>query len=104
MQYGLSSENVQKLKAVFNRYPEVTEVILYGSRAKGNFKNGSDIDFTVAGEEMNLQILHKVEDDLEELLLPYKIDLSLLSHIDNANLLEHIKRVGIVFWSDASKF
>ncbi len=80
---------------VFSKHIQIIKVILYGSRAKGNFKPGSDIDLTLVAPQMNLSELLKIENELDDLLLPYKIDLSLIHHIDNQDLLDHISRVGI---------
>jgi type I restriction enzyme S subunit len=96
--YGLKTQTIQGIQEVFKQYPEVEKAILYGSRAKGNYHPGSDIDLTLIGEQLNLTILQKIENEIDELLLPYKIDLSLHKQIQNAELLEHIKRVGKVFF------
>jgi len=96
--YGLKTDVLKQLQLVFEQYPSIRRVILYGSRAKGNYRQGSDIDLTLEGEELDLSILQKIEDDLDDLLLPYKLDVSLLKHIKNNDLLDHIKGVGIVFY------
>ena len=49
MQYGLSAQTVKKIRDVLVRYPQVEEAALYGSRARGDYKNGSDIDLTLRG-------------------------------------------------------
>ncbi len=96
---GLSANTIGKINAVFARYPSVEQAILYGSRAKGTFRNGSDIDLTLKGENITHRELSRIENELDDLLLPYKIDLSLFRQIDNPNLIEHIERVGVVFYS-----
>lgn len=96
--FGLKTENIQAIQDVFKKYPEVEKAILYGSRAKGNYRPGSDIDITLIGDKLNLTILQKIENDLDDLLLPYKIDLSLKKQIQNAELLNHIERAGKVFF------
>ena len=96
--FGLKSATVEKIRTVFSGHPEVDQVILYGSRAKGNYRPGSDIDLTILGEAVTLSQLLKIEQELDELLLPYKIDLSLQHKVDSPELLEHIKRVGKVFY------
>jgi len=98
MKFGLKEETIQKINQVFSQYPQIEKVMLYGSRAKGNFKPGSDIDLTLEGEGLTLSILHKIDDNLDDLLLPYTFDLSIFGHIDNADLIDHIKRVGVVFY------
>ncbi|MDO8465465.1 MAG: nucleotidyltransferase domain-containing protein [Gallionella sp.] len=96
---GLMPEAVAKINAVFSAYPQINQVILYGSRAKGTQRNGSDVDLTILGEDITLAQLLKIENDLDELLLPYRIDLSLYHHIDNPDLIEHIRRVGKIFYT-----
>ncbi len=92
---GLNFKTQQLLNSIFLKYPQIDEIILYGSRAKGNFKVGSDIDLTIKSSSMNLSDLLKIEDDIDNLLLPYKVDLSLMHLIDNDELIKHIERVGI---------
>ncbi|WPD21939.1 MAG: nucleotidyltransferase domain-containing protein [Candidatus Electrothrix scaldis] len=94
MKYGLSEEVLKKIKAVFGKFSEIEEAILYGSRAKGNYKPGSDIDIAFKGEKLHLQLLNTIDTELDELLLPYIFDLSIYDHISNNDLLAHIQRVG----------
>ena len=54
MQYGLKKYIVEDIRNVFNKYLQINEVVIYGSRAKGNYKIGSDIDLTIKGEGINL--------------------------------------------------
>jgi len=98
MQYGLKNQTIEKINQIFARYRQVEKVILYGSRAKGNHKKGSDIDLTLIGENLNLQLLNKISLDLDDLLLPYKIDLSIYDQISNSDLIDHISRVKIIFY------
>ncbi|HEX2868604.1 MAG TPA: nucleotidyltransferase domain-containing protein [Ignavibacteriales bacterium] len=98
MKFGLNETTIEKINSVFARYASVKKAILYGSRAKGNFKNGSDIDLTLEGDKLELDTLMKILNDLDELDLPYKIDLSVYSAISNNDLLEHINRVGVAFY------
>jgi len=99
--YGLSSETIQKIHKLFQGYPDIEEVLLYGSRAKGNYHSGSDIDLVITGEKIDYSQLLKIESDLDDLLLPYKIDISLFRQLENQELVDHIKRVGIVFYRNA---
>ncbi|MCL2792946.1 MAG: nucleotidyltransferase domain-containing protein [Spirochaetaceae bacterium] len=92
--YGISQNALEKIKAILFSVQGVESVILYGSRAKGNYKEGSDIDLTVKGN-LTFEDLVKMSVSLEDLNLPWKIDLSLYSQIKNENLLEHIDRVGV---------
>ena len=99
MKYCLPDTAIRQICAVLGRYPQVDRAILYGSRAKGNYKNGSDIDLTLRGStRLTLNVLYKILDDLDEMLLPYTIDLSIFDQIDDRDVIEHIQRVGVVFY------
>ena len=98
MKYGLPQSAIQKINAVLSRYPQVEKAILYGSRAKGNYKNGSDIDLTLQGTALSLNIVYKILDDIDELLLPYTIDLSIFKDISDPDVIEHIQRIGMTFY------
>lgn len=104
MKYGLSDKTIEQILAVLSNFPEVDKAVLYGSRAKGNFKQGSDIDLTLFGSVLSLKSLHKIENDLDELLLPYKIDLSVFDQIADPDVIDHIRRVGVVFYEKCVRF
>jgi uncharacterized protein len=96
--HGLADETVAQIHAVLAPHPEVEQVMLYGSRAKGNFKPGSDVDLTLVGAGVTSKILGQIQAELEDGLLPYTFDLSILAQITQADLLDHIRRVGVVFY------
>lgn len=98
MSFGLDERTLQKLRSVFARYEPVEEVIIYGSRAKGTYAPGSDIDLVVKGQNLSLPLLHNINQEIDDLLLPYTVDLSIYDHISHPNLLAHIARVGQVFY------
>ena len=96
--YGLKEETVSDIKAVFAGCKDIETVILYGSRAKGNYKKGSDIDLTLTGNNLCSDIVFKVDRLIEELYLAYTFDISIFANIRNQSLIDHIERVGIVFY------
>ena len=98
MQYGLKKETLKKINSIFAGYEEVEEVVLYGSRAKCKYKPGSDVDLTLKGKKLNLKLLNKISLDLDDLLLPYTFDLSIYNHITHTDLIEHIERIGKLFY------
>jgi predicted nucleotidyltransferase len=100
MPYGLSESTLEKINNVLQRYPQVSKAILYGSRAKGNYREGSDIDLTLCGDHLNNALLNKIEQDLDDLLLPYLFDISLYHHIDNEDLLKHIDEIGVAIYTN----
>lgn len=98
MPFGLTEDTIDKIRGVFAQYPQVAEVILYGSRAKGTHHNGSDIDLTLKGEGLDLAIVNRISNDIDDLLLPYTLDLSVFQQISNPDLVDHIHRVGVAFY------
>ena len=98
MKYGLKSETLSKINRVFAHYPNIDKVLLYGSRAKGNYRPGSDIDLALVGPRLTLKQLNRVGLELDDLLLPYQFDLALYHHIKTPALLDHINRVKQVFY------
>lgn len=83
MKYGLSNDTIEKILSIFGAHPAIEEVILYGSRAKGNYRNGSDIDLCLKGEGLTLNELLTIENEIDDLLLPYKFDVSIYHQIDS---------------------
>jgi len=94
LKFGLSPEQWQRVHAVFADYPEIERVVLYGSRAKGTYRPGSDVDLALFGPALNAKIMNKLATRLDDLLLPYEFDLCIFDYIDNAELIAHIMRVG----------
>lgn len=101
MKFGLKDNQIEEIQAIFAAFPLVEKVILYGSRAKGSYKPASDIDLTLIGQNIDLTLQFKIETLLDDLLLPYTIDLSILNQIGNPDLIDHINRVGQVFYDRA---
>ncbi|MBP6218635.1 MAG: nucleotidyltransferase domain-containing protein [Oligoflexales bacterium] len=95
---GLSLEIQEKICAVLKKYSKIQKVLLYGSRANGLFQTGSDIDLSIISEELLTKNLLTIQVEIDDLLLPYKVDISLFSQIDHLPLLEHIKKVGLEFY------
>jgi predicted nucleotidyltransferase len=98
---GLAQTVVDRINSVFALFPSIEKVILYGSRAKGNYHPGSDIDLAIVGPDVTEEQILKLEDLLDDLLLPYTIDLCRFESIRNHDLIQHINRVGIPFYTSA---
>lgn len=92
--WGLKAEDVQKIQNTLRKNPKISQAIIYGSRAMGTYRTSSDIDLSLKGTDLNLQDLNHIANALDDLLLPYIFDLSIYKHIKNADLLDHIERVG----------
>jgi len=95
MQHGLSDKTLIQLKQVFSKYNKIKEVILYGSRAKGNYTEGSDIDLTIKGDQLDFTTIQQLSNDIDQLNLPWLFDISAYNELRNNELIEHIQRMGI---------
>ncbi|MBI4742955.1 MAG: nucleotidyltransferase domain-containing protein [Betaproteobacteria bacterium] len=98
MEFGLSETTCATIRQILDQHPEVEKAVIYGSRAKGNYKNGSDIDLTLLGDALDYKVLSAVAWALDDSPIPYTVDLSLFEKIENPALCEHIERVGKVFF------
>ena len=98
MEFGLSETTCATIRQILEQHPEVEKAVIYGSRAKGNYKNGSDIDLTLLGGALDYKVLSAVAWALDESSIPHTVDLSLFEKIQNPALREHIERVGKVFY------
>lgn len=97
--HGLPAAVVERIHATLARFPEVEQATLYGSRAMGSYRPGSDIDLTLSGAQLDGRVLARLDAALDDLLLPWRFDLSLQAELQSAALLEHIARVGHVFYT-----
>jgi len=95
--FGLPDKTINMLNGIFVKYPGIEKVLIYGSRARGDYKNGSDIDLTIIGD-ISAKDKTRVAGLVDDLPIPYTCDLSILKHIKNENLVEHIERIGQVFY------
>jgi predicted nucleotidyltransferase len=80
------------------KFPQIEKAVLYGSRAMGTYKPGSDIDLSLFGKSLTQNLIWKISQELDDLLLPQVFDLSLFESLDNPELKDHIVRVGIMFY------
>ncbi len=96
--FGLSQDTTNKLKQLFSDNPKIDCVILYGSRAIGKYKEGSDIDLSIKGENISLDDLFTINIKAEDLLLPYKLDLNIYNNIKNKDLIDHINQIGKIIY------
>ena len=99
MTFGLPESTFNKIIRTFRSFPEVKRVVIYGSRAKGNFRPGSDIDLTIQESTIDFNLLNRIHQELEALHTPYSFDLSVFEEIKSPELVDHIQRVGKLFYS-----
>lgn len=94
---GLTKYTLNTLKSVFSNYPDVKEVILYGSRAKGNYSKRSDIDLVAKGD-MSRHVISRILMELEDSNILNSVDLQIYSELKNKDLINHIDRIGITIY------
>lgn len=97
--FGLSDQVLETIRGILAEYPAIEGATIYGSRAMGTHRPGSDIDLTLIGASLTEWHLGEIAGRLEESDIPYLVDLSLRKDIQNTSLLEHIDRVGAVFYA-----
>lgn len=100
MQYGLNDRELQALRQTLATFPEVEEAIIYGSRARGTNRISSDIDMTLKGSNLTYLQLALIDAMIDDLYLPYFVDLSLYSMIKDEDLIASIDREGKVLYSN----
>ncbi len=98
---GLPEAAIMAIRQVLASHPEVEAAILYGSRALGRHRPASDIDLTLIGSAISTAALAGIDADLDDLLLPWMIDLSWLASIHHPALLAHIERAGVELYRRA---
>ena len=99
MNHGLPERTMNILFSIFHKYQGIQQVILYGSRAMGNHKNGSDIDITLKVDNSftRTDLLH-IAGDLDDSNIPYLVDVCIYETLTNPDLKEHIDRVGKIIY------
>lgn len=96
--FGLSITALTKIKSVFKEFHGISEAIIYGSRAMGNYREGSDIDISLKGE-LSFEELLQIERFLDDQLLPYTFDISIYASLSNDDLIAHIDRCGKLLYA-----
>ncbi len=99
--HGLSTGVLAILRAIFARYPEIRQVRLYGSRARGTHRPGSDIDLAVFAPDMTEARLAALWQDLEASPIAFNIDLVHVETLANPHLREHILTEGMPIYERA---
>jgi len=100
MEYGLSAKTIRIINSIFLKYPGIKQVIIYGSRAKGKYRAGSDIDISIkADASFSRSDLLNIGNDFDDSDLPYFVDVSNYDQLSNPDLKAHIDRIGKVIYS-----
>lgn len=99
MNYGLTAEDIKQITGVFAAYPAVQKVVIFGSRAMGNYKPGSDIDLAITGDTLTFDDILQLHSQLEKLDTLYSFDMQNINTINDPAVIDHIKRVGKDFYT-----
>lgn len=95
--FGLSAKDISMILEAIQKFPEIEEAIIFGSRALGNYKKGSDVDLAIKGDSITRKTLLGLSDLLNEVYpLPYFFDIVHYNTIKNSNLIKHINDHGIL--------
>ena len=101
MKYGLSDTVIKELQDVFRRHANIRKVLIFGSRSKGNFREGSDIDLALIGNGIDYRQLLEILCEIDDLELLYSVDLLDYQKKKGTPIGDHIDRVGQVFYEAA---
>lgn len=97
--FGLSDDIIRLLRGVLRAHPEVECAVIYGSRARGDYSNGSDIDLTLMGTRLTDAVLHRIAMEMDDLPIPHTVDLSIRSCLRNPALIRDIDKQGVEFFA-----
>jgi len=100
MIFGLPDKLIEDIINILKNHPQVEEAIIYGSRAKGNYREGSDIDLVLKGERLTEDTRKKIFWEIDKLNSPYTVDLSVYHEITSSELIQHIDRVGKILFTN----
>ncbi len=95
---GLSDVQISLIKSVIESCPRVREAVLFGSRAMGSHRYGSDIDIALDGDELKIEDILRLHSLIDDLNLPFVVDLVHIQENTNIDLIDHIQRVGKVLY------
>lgn len=98
-QFGFSDEVLAQIRSIFAQFKRIRRVQVFGSRALGHYREGSDIDLAISGESLSMDELLALRVRMDELDLPYRFDLVLLDQVTDASLLDRVSRVGVTIFA-----
>lgn len=96
--YGLSDQNLQELRGILASIPHIEEAIIYGSRARGDYKSGSDVDLSLKGRDLTFHDLALLDDKLYYSYIPYFFDTNSYADLANPDLIANINKDGKVIY------
>ncbi|MCB2290659.1 nucleotidyltransferase domain-containing protein [Clostridium sp. CS001] len=102
--FGLLNRDIEYIKDAILKFETIEKVIIFGSRAMGNYKKGSDVDMAIFGKDITKEVIFQLDDYLNEVLpLPYFFDILHYENISNDNLKKHINDEGRILFERMSE-
>ncbi len=99
MRFGIDDRIWDEVLSILSEYGEIHRALLFGSRAKGTFEKGSDIDIVLFGENITTAIILDILIKLDDTYIPQEFDIIAFNQIDNQDLIDHIDRVGLEIYN-----
>ena len=101
--FGIYDKSFTLIRESLAEFPEIEKAVIFGSRAMGNYKKGSDIDIVICGENVNHNTISRLHGKLnEELPVPYFVDIINYNSITLKELKEHIENSGKIIYEKNS--
>ncbi|MCX6274245.1 MAG: nucleotidyltransferase domain-containing protein [Bacteroidetes bacterium] len=98
-QFGLTEAALKVIVGKIAPHPEIEKAVIFGSRAIGNYKNGSDVDIALFGSDVSFKLTADISAELNEhTTQPYFFDLLNFNSIDNDDLKRHVNDFGKVIF------
>jgi uncharacterized protein len=99
MSFGLRDADLEYIISALSQFDEIQKAVIFGSRVKGNYKTGSDVDIAIWGKDVTFTTISRLHAILEdESPMPYLFDIVDYTHLTHEKLREHIDRVGILIF------
>ncbi|MEI6758032.1 MAG: nucleotidyltransferase domain-containing protein [Chlorobium sp.] len=97
-EFGIDDKNLHLIRSIFSDFNVINKVLVYGSRAKGNYSERSDVDLVICESNIDRKTVGEILLDINNSNFPYTVDLQIMENIKNRKLQEHIARVGKEFY------
>ncbi|ERT69052.1 MULTISPECIES: nucleotidyltransferase family protein [Cetobacterium] len=94
MKFGLKERELDEIKVLYYLFPEIDEIVIFGSRARGDYSRVSDIDIAIKGDVD--KIMYKIRDYFEESSIIYTVDVVNYISISNQDFKENIDSEGVI--------
>lgn len=99
-QFGIDKSIIEDIVNIIRKYKEVTRAVIFGSRARGDYKKASDIDIALFGDNLTNTINTKIFFEIDELYMPYKVDLINFNTLGKENRIrENILKEGVEIYA-----